>query len=152
MVFKKINGYDYSISIEGYIRNDKTNRLSIGYISSNGYRMFSVSMNKKKKELYIHRILFECFKGDLVKGMVIDHIDNNRLNNDINNLQQITIRLNSSKDIKNKTSKYTGVCYEASRNKWVSKIYINGLDIKLGRFDSELEASNAYNKKLKSIK
>lgn len=38
----------------------------------------------------LHRILAHCFKGGIPEGMVIDHLDGNKLNNNLDNLEIIT--------------------------------------------------------------
>ena len=43
-----------------------------------------------------------------------------------------------------KTSKYEGVCWSESRNKWRAQYKIFGIFLHLGYFDTELEASNVY--------
>jgi len=46
---------------------------------------------------------------------------------------------------KNGTSSFVGVHWEPSRNKWISKLFVNGKRHFLGRFDSEESAARAYN-------
>ena len=82
--------------------------------------------------------------------LVVDHINNNRLNDRLYNLQVITQRLNLTKDKKG-TSKYAGVCWDKSCNKWISYISINGKSIFLGRFTDEQEAAQAYQTELNKI-
>jgi hypothetical protein len=43
-------------------------------------------------------------------------------------------------------SRYRGVSWKADRRKFVSQIHTGGRQIYLGSFDSEIEASDAYNK------
>jgi hypothetical protein len=49
---------------------------------------------KKPKQVGIHRLVWETFKGPIPEGMEIDHINNNRLNNMISNLQLMSKRDN----------------------------------------------------------
>jgi hypothetical protein len=79
--------------------------------------------------------------------LVVDHIDNNPLNDRLYNLQVITHRQNCSKDKKG-TSKYTGVTWEKRINKWKAHIRINSKLKYLGYFTDELKAANAYKKAL----
>lgn len=79
---------------------------------------------------------------------VVDHKDNNPLNDRLSNLQIITNRLNNSKDKKNKTSKFTGVSWNISTGKWRAMIYLDGKLKSLGRFIKEKDAAKAYNKAL----
>lgn len=49
---------------------------------------------KKEKHIMqpiaLHRLIYVWYKGDIPKGYVVDHIDNNQLNNDPDNLQLLT--------------------------------------------------------------
>ena len=51
----------------------------------------------KPKNYYIHRFVWECQKGIITEGLVIDHIDSVRTNNDIKNLQLLTLAENIRK-------------------------------------------------------
>ena len=48
--------------------------------------MFSAGKNK----YLCHRIVFEAFNGLIKDGLLIDHIDSDRLNNNLDNLQAVT--------------------------------------------------------------
>ncbi len=61
------------------------------------------------------------------------------------NLQLITNKKNTSKDRKNKTSKYTGVSWHKQSNKWLAQFRENGSVKYLGTFETEEEARDAYN-------
>lgn len=52
---------------------------------------------------------------------------------------------NTSKDRKNKTSKYTGVSWHKQSNKWLAQFRENGSVKYLGTFETEEEARDAYN-------
>ena len=83
--------------------------------------------------------------------MVVDHIDNNSLNNCLDNLQIITPRKNTSKDRKGHSSKYIGVTWHKQASKWVVHILNNNKREYLGLFEIELDAANAYKKRLNDI-
>jgi hypothetical protein len=61
------------------------------------------------------------------------------------NLQLITNKKNTSKDRKNKTSKYTNVSWHKQSNKWLAQFRENGSVKYLGTFETEEEARDAYN-------
>ncbi len=82
--------------------------------------------------------------------IVVDHINNDPLNNKLYNLQLITQRENVSKDKKG-TSKYTGGSWSKTANKWTSNIRINGKIKHLGFYIKEKEAAQAYQKELTKI-
>ena len=77
----------------------------------------------------------------------VNHIDNNKLNNKISNLEWVSNRENACHRVKlsNYTSKYTGVSYFKRDNKWRSSIQVNGVSIRFGMFKTEEEA---YQKRL----
>jgi hypothetical protein len=120
---------------------------------SGGYCYVCLSKNGRTKTMAVHRIMALTFFNHNSKEseLVIDHIDNVRKNNYLNNLQVITVRENTSKDRCNYTSDYVGVSWDKKCKKWRSQIYINGKQKYLGRYKSELEASIAYQNKLKEI-
>lgn len=44
----------------------------------------------KERKYYIHRLVYSAFCGELIDGLVIDHIDANTMNNHYTNLRQTT--------------------------------------------------------------
>ena len=111
-----------------------------------GYSIVRLSNGKNKKTIKVHKLVVMAFLGHIPCGMrlVVDHIDNDKNNNKLDNLQIITQRENVSKDKKNKTSKYTGVSFVKKTNKWYSYLRVNGKGINLGYFDNEYDAHLAY--------
>jgi hypothetical protein len=82
-------------------------------------------------------------------NIVVDHIDNNRQNNDFSNLQLITQRSNSHRLQERYLSKFKGVC--VAGKKWRSRIYINGKQKFLGSFNCEFKAHLEYLKAVKCL-
>ncbi len=59
--------------------------------STSGYLRTAISQGKKPKTVYIHQLVYHSFNGTSPeKNMVVDHIDGNKLNNKLSNLQFIT--------------------------------------------------------------
>lgn len=121
--------------------------------SISGYLVVALSKYGKLKTFKVHQLVAMAFLNHIPCGnkMVVDHIDNDKLNNRADNLQITTHRHNSTKDIKGGTSKYIGVCWHKKAKKWSSSIRINGKQNHLGIFKNELEASNAYQNALKEL-
>lgn len=119
-------------------------------ISSSGYLMCGLCKNGNQKSFLVHQLIAIAFLGHNpnIYTTVVDHKDNDKLNNNIDNLQLITNRENTSKDKKIGTSKYIGVHWHTRRNKWRATIQINKKDIELGFFNTEEDASHAYQKAL----
>lgn len=103
-----------------------------------------------------HTLVASSFLNHFTDGtnrLVIDHINNIKTDNRVENLQLLTNRDNCSKGKKGKySSKYTGVCWSKMDKKWKSQIDINRININLGLFKTELEAHEAYQNKLSEIK
>jgi len=66
--------------------------------NSNGYLRINISKENKKKTIQIHQLVYHSFNGTSPKKhMVVDHIDGNKLNNRLSNLQFITHTQNCEK-------------------------------------------------------
>ena len=80
-------------------------------------------------------------------NMDIDHANNNGLDNKRCNIRICTRTQNQANSRPRKgTSKYKGVSWSYTENKWRAFIRINGKGKTIGRFDFELEAAEAYKK------
>lgn len=64
--------------------------------NGNGYRYISLTINGKRKNHYIHRLVADAFLGGIPDGMVVDHIDHNRGNNAVENLRIVTQKENTN--------------------------------------------------------
>lgn len=153
--WKIIPGYeDYMVSNIGSVKSLKhgKERILKPRKSSKGYLRVTLC-NVSQKTIFIHQLVAMAFLGHKLNGYtnIIDHINNNRLDNRVENLQITTNRENCSKDRKNKTSIYTGVHFHKQSKKWASHIWIVNEQVHLGYFDNEIEAYNAYLTKLNEI-
>lgn len=83
----------YSVSEDGkeIIYKSKTLEVPWGVINqsecSDGYLRVS---NHRLKTMGVHRVVYAWFHGEVPEGMVVDHIDNDKKNNNIKNLQLLT--------------------------------------------------------------
>ena len=75
----------------------KEKRILKLIVTKKGYLEFVFCENNKKRHYFVHRFIYECFKGVIPKGMEIDHFDFNRKNNQISNLQILTHKENHHK-------------------------------------------------------
>jgi len=69
----------------------------LGTISVHGYEMVSLRLNNRSCPHLTHRLVWEHSNGHIPAGFVVDHIDNNKLNNKITNLQLLSMAENSKK-------------------------------------------------------
>ena len=153
--FRSISGYEglYEVSNFGNVKSLINNKILKPCLGSRGYYMVRVYKDNKGNTMSIHVLVAMAFLGHKPDGykIVVDHIDNNKLNNHVSNLQLISNRENTSKDKKNGTSKYTGVTWYNASNKWLAQIAINSKKKNLGLFETEDEAHEAYQKALKML-
>lgn len=129
-------------------------KILIQTTNTRGYKRVILSVNSVKKTKMIHVLVAETFLNHNSKNedlIVVDHKNNIKSDNKLSNLQLITHRENTSKDKKNTSSKYTGVCFRKSRGYWQSAIRINGKIKHLGYFKDELKASEAYQNALNQV-
>ena len=104
-----------------------------------------------KKQYFEHRLLFCMYHKNSFEGFEIDHIDQNGLNNQIENLRAVTKSGNqrNAKQSKKNTSGFTGVNRDNRRQKWVARICVDGRRINLGSFTKKREA--IFRRKLAEI-
>ena len=155
-IFKNVENYDglYQVSNLGRVKSLYNGGRILKATISNNYLQVGFFKLKVQKKRKVHQLVAEAFLGHKTDGttkLVVDHIDNNKLNNNLNNLQIISHRENISKDIMVKTSKYTGVCFDKKSKKWRSQIMNNRIKEHLGFYVNEIEASRAYQNRLKEI-
>ena len=156
-IFKDIPNYEglYQVSNLGGVKSlERKGRTSDKIINggiSGGYMRVSLIKNKKPKGFCVHQLVAMAFLNHKPNGyrIVVNHINFDKLNNNVKNLELITARENSNlKHIKS-SSNFVGVSYYS--NKYIARIVI-GKSIKyLGSFDCEIEASKAYNSALSNL-
>lgn len=119
------------------------------------YGYVNLTLRKKgvRKSWRIHQLVAMAFLGHTPCGfkLVIDHINDVKTDNRVENLQIVTQRFNSHKTQGKYSSQYKGVHFKNENKKWRAAIVINSKLIHLGYFNSEHEAHLAYQNKLKSI-
>jgi len=91
---------------------------------------------------WLHRILMSA-----PENMQVDHRDGNGLDCRRDNMRVCSLKNNHRnirKTIVKTSSKFKGVSWDKTREKWSAKIKFNGKTINLGRFEDEDEAGKAY--------
>lgn len=144
----------YEVSSLGRVKSLKKSEESIMKPSLNnkGYWRLNLMKNNKMCYFLVHRLVAMAFLSHELDGeVVVDHIDNNPLNNNVENLQFISKRENCIKDRTNNSSRYPGVCWHKAANKWMANIRIDGKVKYLGLYEIEEEAFDAYMNALKDI-
>ena len=109
--------------------------------TNNGYCF--VSFNKGV--IQYHVIVWVLTTGeDIPKGMEIDHINGNKIDNRIENLRLVNRRENTQNKKIHRQGKLPGCYYHKQHNKFMSAIQIYGEHIYIGYFATEKKAHQAY--------
>ena len=116
----------------------------IKYSISDGYYTFNLRYNKIKKNYKVHRLIYKFNNPDWdihdsSMDNQIDHIDNCRTNNNIENLRIV----NNSENSQNRPSA-KGYTWNKKQQKYMAQITINYKQYYLGCYDTIDEAREAY--------
>lgn len=112
--FKDIKGYNghYQVSNLGRVKSLKQNKEK--FLKSNpdssGYESVALSINNKAKTFKIHYLVAVTFLdyNPCANAMVINHINNNKSDDSVKNLEVVSKRKNTNKKHIKHSSKYTG--------------------------------------------
>ena len=97
------------------------------------------------KRYFEHRLIWFYHYGKWPKEF-LDHINRVRDDNRIENLREVNRSQNGHNTVSKpgSSSKYPGVGWHKNRNKWISRIRINGKLHHLGYYDKESDAADTY--------
>lgn len=125
------------------VSDDKWHECML-YFWSKIRQYYRTTINGKMKK--IHHFVMDIDGGD---DILVDHIDSNPLNNKNDNLRLSNNTNNNHNRVKkpNCSSKYFGVSFNKSRNKFRASIRKNGQTYHIGNFTNEIDAAKAYNDK-----
>jgi len=88
--WKKISGYEnYSVSDFGRVRNDKTGRIMKTLPNAQGYPRVSLYDGIKNISKTVHRLVAVSFIPNLENKPQINHIDGDKINNNVTNLEWV---------------------------------------------------------------
>jgi hypothetical protein len=161
-IWKDIEGYEGHYQISSFGRVKSLGRLMCrGYVfrmckdtirkitvKKDGYAEISLWIKNKSTYFRVHRLVALAFINNSKNKSEVNHINSNRLDNNVTNLEWTSKSENQCHANVNrkKTSKYVGVCYIKIDNKyyyWESYIQINNKKIHLGIYKTEEEAYQA---------
>lgn len=134
---------NYEVSNLGNVKSLKYGKEKIlkARIQTNGF--LSVCLDGKNKS--IHHLVAEEFMGYKIdKLTLLDHVDGNKINNRLDNLDIISSRDKKSNYKTERSSIYKGVCFLNKSSKWKASIMVDGRTVYLGSFDDEQEAHESY--------
>lgn len=117
-----------------------------------GYYIVGVKLeNNVSKPIYLHHIIASIFLNYDFTGfkLVVDHLDNNKLNNKSENLKIVTNRENTSKIRFKKSGLPLGITFNKRINRYRASTYINGKTITIGHYQNIDDAKFAYSAYMK---
>ena len=78
---------NYEVSNLGKIKNKTTGRIRKTSINNKGYEQFIIYIDKKQKSFYVHRVVANNFLENFNNLPEVNHKDENKLNNCVDNLE-----------------------------------------------------------------
>ena len=115
-IWKDIPNYDnYQASNLGNIKNKKTGKILKPYKNTNGYLQVELWKNNKGKKIVVHKIIANTFLSNINNLSQINHKDENKLNNNINNLEFCTAKYNANYGTRNLRLSSPVLCIELGK-------------------------------------
>ena len=93
--WKDILGTTYGISSIGRVYNSATDTMLKPFPNNNGYLMVDIFHNTVKERVAIHRLVARYFIPNPEAKDFVNHIDGNKQNNKVDNLEWVTPSENS---------------------------------------------------------
>ena len=96
---KDIKGYEglYAITTEGDVYSYKSKRFLKPKTRGKGYLTVSLYKDNEREDYYVHKLVAQAYLPNPENLPQVDHIDNDKTHNYVNNLQWITNRDNVRK-------------------------------------------------------
>ena len=100
--FRDIKGFEnlYRISSYGTLMSNRSGKWRVLSNTNKKGGYLSVVLHDKDNKMYstrIHRLVYENFVGKIPKGYTIHHIDFNRQNNRLSNLELLSVKEHAKK-------------------------------------------------------
>ena len=151
-LFKTIpltQGYETIVDTEDYDRLVSMGRWHVQKMGENQiYARRQERVDGKQKALLMHRIVMNASKGFHVDHKNGKGLDNRKLNLRLCTKSQNAMNGSSHSD---GSSKFKGVWWHKSHNKWGAQIMTDGKLNHLGSFEKEVDAAKAYDKAAKEF-
>ena len=151
----EVNGVQVTCYADGSVEkiDGRTGKLVKGFGYDIGHKGGSVGSQYKaifiaKKPRKVHRLIAMAFFQDYSEDLDVDHINNDRSDNRVENLRMATRSQNlraKRKRSEGVLSQYRGVYWNKARCTWKVTLCNNSKNKHIGYFDCEHEAAKAWN-------
>lgn len=96
-IYVNISGFpNYQVSNYGNIKNVKTNKVLRPGDNGKGYLYVNLRNKEKQERFYVHRLVASEFLPNLKNYPQINHKDENKANNNLDNLEWCTSKYNNN--------------------------------------------------------
>lgn len=131
-IWKDIKGFEglYQISNLGRVKSLKNNKILKNM--TNEYYFVGLYKNKIKKYMKIHRLVAQAFIPNPNNYSCINHKDENKFNNNVNNLEWCSKKYNCNYGSRNEKMSKTKSLYkiiQKDKNNKIIKIWNNAWDL-----------------------
>ena len=146
VIWRPIKGYEglYEISNLGKIKSNFRQGSTTDFLkisnNGNGYMMVRLCKNGKAKKYYLHRLLAQTFIDNPEDKPQVNHINENRSDNRLENLEWVTQKENNNHGNHNLNA---AISKRSGKAKKIVQLDLDGNE--LGRFDFLIEAAKTVN-------
>lgn len=95
--WRDIVGFEgkYRVSSHGRVWSNRKKKYLTSGVNSRGYAHVCLAVAGKKYWRRVHRLVLEAFSEDFSEGLQVNHKDENKLNNRLDNLEMCTGQYNT---------------------------------------------------------
>ena len=130
------------------------------YVVNSGYQAAKLVKEGRRTSVLIHRLVAEHFLSKIAGANEVNHINQEKLDNSVDNLEWVTSAQNKQHSYKNgwttynepskgiklgSTSKFHNVLWDKSRAKWIATVRHENHNHFQKRFDCEIDAARHVN-------
>lgn len=113
----------YTITEDGKILSKYWNRYITGSIDRRGYVQISMkSKNGDMLNVLFHRVIWYYFNGEIPDGFQVNHIDENKTNNALSNLNLLTPKDNINWGSRNERSRKSNSIFWKGKKKPIEQV------------------------------